>query len=154
MRIFLVDYRRLDSTYSLSSRVALLRELRNLTVLDLAKRSRFPIKRIESIESGEETWLSVTDRQVLARALGVEPAVLKEVENSPADYPGVFEKQEGPQKVDTDSMAEEILNGYTNIACPRCSTTLKTSVEFAYDIEGNPTKFARAYCPQCPFALR
>lgn len=149
-----MDYQKLDATYSLSSRVALLREFRNLTVLDLAKRSRFSIKRIEQIESGEETWLSVTDRQVLARALGVEPGVLKEVEFSPQDFPGVFDKKDSAGPVDTDSMAQEILKGYTDIKCPRCKTQLKTSIELAYDIEGAPTRFARAYCPQCPFLLR
>ena len=149
-----MDYRSLESASTLSTRVALLRELRNLTLLDLAKRSRFPIQRIERIESGEETWLSVSDRQVLAHALGVEPMVLKEVEFSPSDYPGVYESKLTPAAVDTDSMAEQILKGYTDINCPRCGTTLKTSIEFAYDMEGSPTKFARAYCPQCPFSLR
>lgn len=149
-----MDYRSLESASTLSTRVAFLRERKNLTLLDLAKRSRFPIQRIERIESGEETWLSVTDRQVLARALGVEPMLLKEVEYSPSDYPGVYQSKLMPAAVDTDSMAEQILKGYTDIKCPRCATTLKTSIEEAFDMEGNPTRFARAYCPQCPFSLR
>ena len=144
----------LELANSLSSRVALLREFRNMTVRDLAKRSHFTIRRIEGIESGEENWLSVSDRQILARALGVEPRVLKDVELSPDDYPGVYSNTVQPPPVDTDVMAENILKGYTDIKCPRCGTELKTSIEQALDVEGRPTNYARAYCPKCPFSLR
>lgn len=150
-----MDFPNLESTYTLSSRVAFLRESKNMTILDLAKRSRFSRERIERIESGEETWLSISDRQILARALGVEPGLLKDVESSPSDYPGVYDKKiPSTQVIDDDAMAERILKGYTDVDCPKCGTPLKTSVEDACDIEGAPTQFARAYCPKCPFSLR
>ena len=46
---------------TLSQRVAQLRELRNMTVRDLARASRFGLKRVEDIESGMETWFSATE---------------------------------------------------------------------------------------------
>src|SRR5947208_2102618 len=65
---------------TLARRIVQVREFRNMTVLDLALLANFSIKRVEELESGLETWLSSTDRQRLAKALSVEPSVLKEVE--------------------------------------------------------------------------
>src|SRR5262249_23206631 len=61
---------------TLAQRVRQLREFRNMTVKDLAKLSRFKISRLEEIELGFENWLSSSDRQLLAKALSVEPSVL------------------------------------------------------------------------------
>lgn len=133
---------------TLSRRVSQLRIMRNMTVFDLAKACRFPLERIEGIESGLEIWLSVTDRTILARALGVLPALLKEVECNPEDF------AEMQSSSNLDELAERVLQGETGLSCPNCGTVLKTSVERALDFEGNPTSFARAYCPSCPFALR
>ena len=135
---------------TLSRRVSQLRESRNLTIIDLARSCRFPVKRIEEIESGIEVWLSVTDRSILSRALGVQPAVLKEVEAGPED---IQISSYGQPENDTDFLAKEVLARLPNLACPRCGAILITSIESALDFEGLPTHFARAYCPVCPFAL-
>lgn len=134
---------------TLSRRVSQLRIMKNLTVLDLAKACRFSIERIEGIESGLEIWLSVTDRTILARALGVLPAVLKEVECNPADL-----TERRLPGCDLDELAGRVLKGEKDLSCPNCGTKLKCSIERALDFEGLPTSFARAYCPSCPFALR
>ena len=65
---------------TLAQRLSQLREFRNMTVLDLARSSRFSRQRIEDLEAGLESWLSSTDRQLLAKALAVEPKLLQKVE--------------------------------------------------------------------------
>ena len=70
----------LELAPTLAQRIAQLRDLRNMTQMDVARRTRFSLQRIEDIESGIETWLSATDRQLLAKALCVEPVLLQEVE--------------------------------------------------------------------------
>lgn len=137
---------------TLSRRVNKLREMRNMTVLDLAKSCRFTVSRIEAIESGLEIWLSFTDRTILARALGVMPAFLKEVESSPAELPEGEEYKQASEEL--ENLAELVLAGKENLSCPKCMAILKTGIESALDFEGNPTRFARAYCPVCPFVLR
>lgn len=135
---------------TLARRVSQLRDLKNLTVLDLSRVTRMSVKRIEAIESGQEIWLSIRDRTVLARALGVQPAILQEVEACPSEM--------SPARMQSvaavDEIAERILAGEVQIPCPQCQTNLKVSVEDALDFEGRPTQFARGYCPVCPFSLR
>lgn len=139
---------------TLSRRVSQLREKRNLTMLDLARNSKLPLKRIEAIESGQEIWLSVTDRTKLSRALGVPASVLQEVEVCPSEM-DEFEQMQKQEMLDSlDELADRILAGEVNIACPKCSATMKTAIENALDFEGNPVRYARAYCPVCPFSLR
>ena len=137
---------------TLAQRVQQLRAMYNMTVLDLAKATRFPVERIEAIESGVEIWLSVTDRAILARALRQVPAVLREVESSPEElWPG---RKGANREQEIDELAERILAGETKLPCPDCGEALKTTVEQAYDFEGNPEQYAHAYCSVCPFALR
>ncbi len=138
---------------SLSQRVGQLRERLNMTVLDLAKHCRFSIEKIERIESGMDVWLSVTDRTILARALRVLPAVLQEVEADPSQIIDSL-KEENRTAHDLEGMAAKILAGKKNIECPDCAATLKSSIEDAFDFEGNLVRLAHAYCPVCPFVLR
>lgn len=138
---------------TLALRVSRLREARNLTVRDLARLCHFTIRRIEEIEGGIEVWLSITDRSILARALGVQSETLREVEASPDDLKK-DRATTAAEQADLDRIADRVLAGEKNIACPRCGAILITAVENALDFEGQPTKFARAYCPVCPFAIR
>jgi transcriptional regulator with XRE-family HTH domain len=139
-----------DLACTLAIRVSQLRERRNLTVADVARLSRFSIKRVEEIEAGIEVWLSVTDRAILARVLGVQPSCLEEAEACPSD---LSPAAAGAPRTDFDDLARRVLKGEVNLACPKCGTILKTAIENALDFEGEPTRFARAYCPACPFAL-
>lgn len=135
---------------TLARRVRQLRELKNLTVLDISRASRMSLKRVEAIESGQEIWLSIKDRTILARALGVQAAILQEVEACPTELTET--RLASIQAV--DEIADRILAGEVQIPCPKCNTMLKCSVENAIDIEGQPTQFARAYCPVCPFSVK
>lgn len=137
----------LELAPTLARRVFQLRELRNMTVKDLAKSSRMPIGRIEDIEYGLETWLSTADRQVIAKALVVEPQLLQEVETRPQ----LTESLEHELKL--RELSDFILQGRTDLECPDCGHSLKCSIQHAYDIEEKPIKFAKAFCLKCPFVL-
>jgi transcriptional regulator with XRE-family HTH domain len=131
---------------TLARRVGQLRDLRNMTTKDLGRISRFGQQRIEDLEAGIETWLSVTDRQTLAKALVVEPSILQEVETQPGLFPST-------NNMDNQRLHEAILNGARDLECPQCRSTLKCSIQEGLDIEGKPIRFAKAYCSQCPFVL-
>ncbi len=148
MRQFKPLPQNLELAPTLARRIHQLRELRNLTLVDLSKQTRFTIERIQELESGFETWLSAPDRQRLATALSVQPELFKEVERRS----GLEESQSDRQR--EDALVEAILSGQPGLLCPQCGQTLKTSVQEALDIEERPTKFAKAFCPKCPFIIK
>lgn len=136
---------------TLAQRIFQLRELRNMTVRDLAEASRFSINRIEDLESGLETWLSSADRQLLARALVIEPNLLKEVEYrlpaSGADS-AMFDRER------CQNLGEAILAGGRDLQCPDCGSNLSCDVQEGMDMDERPFVFAKASCRKCPFVLR
>ncbi|HEY9793374.1 MAG TPA: helix-turn-helix transcriptional regulator [Candidatus Obscuribacterales bacterium] len=136
----------LELAPTLARRVNQLRELRNLTVKDLSKMTRFTLERVEDIEAGLESWLSATDRQRLAAALAIEPVLLQEVETRP--------KQGEKGEVENEAIIDAILNGARQLQCPQCGGQLQCSLQDALDLDGNPTRFAKAYCTKCPFILK
>jgi transcriptional regulator with XRE-family HTH domain len=138
-----------DLAPTLAQRVFQIREMRNLTVKDLAQMSRFSISRIEDIESGVETWLSASDRQLLAKALSVEPLLLLEVEGKRLDSASADEKL----KIQVE-LAEKIMQGQREQTCPNCGSSLKCSIEHGLDLDGRVEEFAKAFCIKCPFVLR
>ena len=136
---------------SLAQRVHQLREIRNMTLRDLAKSTKFGIKRLEEIEAGFETWFSSTDRQLLAKALSVEPSLIEEVENRyKTDIDVKFNTI--PEQIKAD-LERAILAGVKNLNCPVCGENLKCVIQYAFDINGEPIELARANCHRCPFIL-
>jgi transcriptional regulator with XRE-family HTH domain len=134
---------------TLAQRVRQLREFRNMTVRDLGKATKFGIPRIEDIESGIETWLSTTERQILAKALVVDPITIQEVETKANNEV----EAEFLQRVSND-ISDSILHGARDLECPGCGGTLKCSVQQGIDLENRPIYFAKAFCVKCPFILR
>lgn len=132
---------------TLAQRVKQLREHRNMTVKDLARWSRFSMNRIEDIESGIETWLSSSDRQLLCKALVVEPFLLEEVEvrSSSIDSKAL--------EIARYDLAQFILRGDCDLKCPLCGGSLRCSIQDAFDLEGNPVRLPKAFCISCPFVL-
>jgi transcriptional regulator with XRE-family HTH domain len=139
-----------DLEGTLARRVLQLREMRNLTLLDLSERSHFTVKRLEDIEAGLETWLSASDRQRLARALVVDAITLQEVEVRRA-----LDKEDTVQYAAIlREIADSVLTGARELTCPQCGNTLRCRVQEGLDIDGQPIYFAKAYCLKCPFTLK
>ncbi len=137
---------------SLAQRVNQLRQFRNMTVQDLAKASRFPIDRIEDLEAGLETWLSASDRQLLANALGIEPSLLQAVEARASTNKTKESLAYNEQVV--QQISATILNGGKDLECPDCGSILKCNIQRGTDLEGYPIAYARAFCIRCPFVLK
>jgi transcriptional regulator with XRE-family HTH domain len=137
---------------TLARRIWQLRDVRNMTVRDLAKASRFSVERIDDIEQGLETWLSSTDRQVLAKALNVEPILLQEVERRAKINAENYDQQ--LVTAHHDRLAESILSGARDLECPNCGGTLKCTVQEGWDLHQKPICFPKAFCLSCPFLFR
>jgi len=135
---------------TLARRLVELRERKNLTVKDLAQESRFSKQRIEDLESGLETWLSSTDRQLLARALAVDPIIIQEVEARPR-----LEPTDDPERYNAilADLTDSILKGVKELECPQCGNTLRCRVQQGIDMDEHPVYFAKAFCSKCPFVL-
>lgn len=133
---------------TLAQRVNQFREWRNLTVRDVARLTRFTMNRVEDIEGGLETWLSSTDRQLLAKALSVEPYLLQEVERKSNLEP------DAAQRRNLLLIGDAIQNGARELECPNCGGTLKCSMVEGFDMKGNPISFPKAFCLKCPFILK
>ena len=132
---------------TLARRVFQLREFRNMTRKDLSRYCRLSEERIDDIEGGIETWLSVTERQMLAKALSVEPIIIQEVESRPNLG------AETMYKVEIE-LGKRILEGAAQMECPKCGGTLNCRIEQGYDIDGNTIKMAKAFCLKCAYVLR
>ncbi len=118
-------------TSTLAQRIQGLRSLNNFTVLDLAKLTKIPIKQIEDIESGLDTWLSSVLRQKLANALKVEPNLLLEVEFK--DY------------VDIKFVDYKI--------CPNCKIDLQLKTYEGFDFNNDVVQLQKFYCSKCPYVI-
>ena len=137
---------------TLAQRLSQLREFRNLTIRDLSKQSRFTITRIEDLEAGLETWLSATDRQLLAKALNIEAFLLQEVEQRAVLSSTVESRSYSVDRI--REIAHSIINGARDLECPECGGPLKCSIQQGLDMENNEVILARAFCTRCPFILR
>lgn len=124
-----------------------------MTIKDLAKGTRFSVQRIEDIEAGIETWLSSSDRQLLAKALIVEPGLLQEVEARTSAAHQMPESRMFDQETARE-LGRVILNGARELECPDCGGTLRCNVEVGLDIEGHEIRMPKAFCTKCPFTLR
>lgn len=137
---------------TLASRLNQLREFRNMTKKDLANASRISDKRIDDLEAGLETWLSASDRQIIAKALFIDPRILKEAEYRPNDssHPSYAAMSSKINKEIEDS----ILQGARDLSCPQCGCHLRCSVQERRDIHNQKIFFAKAFCAKCPFTLK
>ncbi len=136
---------------TLASRVSFLRNARKIHIAELALKARVPVKLLEDIEAGIETWLSVTVRQRIASILKVDPIILEEVEVKTISSQ---ELQKEPPMELLERISEDILSGIKNINCPLCSSPLKIWIQEGLDLNENPVKAAKAHCTVCVFQLR
>ena len=122
------------------------REKAGYSIYGLSDRSGIPVEVIEDIESGKELFLSVTQRQRLARVLKCS---INEIKKYEVDYE--FEM------VPADSISElreRILKRETNLKCPLCGEPLITRIARMYDIEDNLILSPKAHCVKCVFQIK
>lgn len=122
------------------------REQAGLSALGLAKKSNVKIEIIEDIESGKELFLSVTQRQQLARVLKCSPKELKEHER---EY-----KFEVVSEEAIEDLKSRILKRETNLRCPMCGEPLITRIARMYDLEDNLILQPKAHCVKCIFQIK
>lgn len=122
------------------------REIAGLSLTGLANKTNIRLEILEDIESGKELFLSVTQRQQIARVLKCSPKELKELEKS-------FEFQEISDDV-IDNIKAQILNHKTNLKCPMCGEPLITRIAKMYDIEDNLVLQPKAHCIKCVFQIK
>ena len=136
---------------TLASRVSFLRNARRIHIEELSIQARVPLKLVEDIEAGIETWLPVSVRQRIARVLKVDPNILEEVEVKKIngdDFP-----KEPPLEL-LERIQEEIISGGKDIKCPLCSNPLKVWIQEGFDLNDNPIKAPKAHCTVCVFQFK
>ncbi len=122
------------------------REKAGLSITGLANKTNIKLEILEDIESGKELFLSVTQRQQLARVLKVSPKELKEYERS-------YEFQEISDDI-IDNIKTQILNHKTDLRCPMCGEPLITRIAKMYDLDDNLVLQPKAHCVKCVFQIK
>lgn len=135
---------------TLAGRVRFWRERRMLSPELLALKSHLPLRLIEDIESGLETFLSPATRQRLARALHIQADRIREVEKPP----------QAPL-CETASLRQAGFNLHEAILrdpsashpCPACGAPLNIRLFERRDLHGSPLEVIKASCVACLFRL-
>ena len=122
------------------------RESAGLSISGLASKSNIKLEILEDIESGKELFLSVTQRQQLARVLKCSPKELKQYERS---YEFDVVSDETIELIKT-----KILNHETNLRCPMCGEPLITRIAKMYDLDDNLVLEPKAHCVKCVFQIK
>ena len=122
------------------------REKAGLSITGLANRTNIKLEILEDIESGKELFLSVTQRQQLARILKCSPQELK-----------IREKEYRFEVIEDEvleNLKRRILNRETDLKCPICGEPLITRIAKMYDLEDNLVLQPKAHCVKCIFQIK
>lgn len=131
---------------SLAEFIQTKREKAGYSLSGLANRASISIETLEDIESGRDSFLSVSVRQKLARVLKCSPSEIKKYE------------REYEFEIITDDVIENlknrILRRETNLRCPMCGEPLITRIAKMHDLEDNPVLEPKAHCVKCIFQIK
>ena len=136
---------------TLASRVSFLRNARRIHIAELSLQARVPIKLLEDIEAGIETWLPTSVRQRISIVLKVDPKILEAVEVKNLKSEELYRNPPGEL---IERICEEILEGISDIKCPTCGSEMKTWIQEGFDLNGAPIKTPKGYCKSCVFQIR
>ena len=136
---------------TLASRVSFLRNGRRIHIADLSLQAKVPIKLLEDIEAGIETWLPTSVRQRIAIVLKVDPKILEEVEVKNLKTEELYRNPPGEL---IERLCEEILEGVNDIKCPLCSSEMRVWIQEGFDLNGEAIKTPKGYCKSCVFQIR
>ena len=131
---------------SLAEFIQVRREKVGLSITGLANKTNIKLETLEDIESGKELFLSVTQRQQLARVLKCSPKELKEHERE-------YRFKSVNDEV-IENLRTRILNHETNLRCPMCGEPLVTRIAKMYDLEDNLVLLPKAHCVKCVFQIK
>ena len=131
---------------SLAEFIQLRREKAGYSTYGLAEKANIPIEILEDIESGKELFLSVTQRQKLARVLKCSPAEIKQYERS-YEFEVILDDV-------VDEIKSKILRRETNLKCPLCGEPLVTRIARMHDLEDNLVLQPKAHCVKCIFQIK
>ncbi len=139
--------KQINENISLAQFVSNLREKLGFSKSGLAKRCNLNEETIDSIESGQDLFLSSTVRQKLAKGLKISPGDIKLYEKDfNIENPISFEEIE--------NIKLKILNKESNIICPKCGNILNTRLAKMYDLEDNLILHPKANCSKCTFQIK
>ncbi len=136
---------------TLASRVSFLRNARRIHIAELSLQAKVPIKLLEDIEAGIETWLPTSIRQRISIVLKVDPRILEEVEVKNRRFEGLYKEPPGEL---IERICEEILEGIHDIKCPLCGSGMKVWIQDGFDLNGGTIKTPKGHCKNCVFQIR
>ena len=122
------------------------REEAGLSLIGLARKINASQEELEDIESGKELFLPVTLRQKLAKGLKCQISELKELEKN------IDSKSVSSYKI--DELKNKILEGCTDLVCPKCGAPLIIKIVKMYDLEDKPAYHPKAHCSKCVFQIK
>ena len=121
-------------------------EIAGLSTTGLSKKSNIKLDILEDLISGKELFLSVTQRQQLAKILKCSINEIKEHEKT---Y--IF-NEISPETI--SELKKQILNRVTNLKCPICGEPLITRIARSYDLDDNLILKPKAHCVKCVFQIK
>ena len=121
-------------------------EIAGLSITGLSKKSNIKLDILEDLISGKELFLSVTQRQQLAKILKCSINEIKEHEKT---Y--IF-NEISPETI--SELKKQILNRVTNLKCPICGEPLITRIARSYDLDDNLILKPKAHCVKCVFQIK
>jgi transcriptional regulator with XRE-family HTH domain len=131
---------------SLAEFIQTRREIAGYSIYGLADRANIELEVLEDIEAGRELFLSVSQRQKLARVLKCSPSEIKKYEK---DYEFEIVSDEI-----IDELKSKILRRETNLRCPLCGEPLVTRIARMHDLEDNLVLQPKAHCVKCVFQIK
>lgn len=131
---------------SLAEFIQINREKVGLSISGLAKKTNIKVELLEDIEAGKELFLSVTQRQQIARVIKCSPQDLKLRERS-------YEFDVINDDI-IDNLKKRILNRETNLKCPLCGEPIVTRIARMHDLDDNLILTPKAHCVKCIFQIK
>lgn len=122
------------------------RDALGLSPNGLAKKCHLKLDLIEKIEAGQDLFLPTTVRQSLAKGLRCSLDEIKELEK---DIDTKF-----VDDILIIDLKKRILDGETDLVCPKCHSPLITRIAKMYDLEDNLMLHPKARCSKCVFQIK
>lgn len=122
------------------------REKLGLTTSGFAKKCHLDLTFVEQIEAGQELFLPVTLRQILAKGLRCDPNEIKELEKS-------FDTEFISEEI-INTLKDAILSGKKELTCPKCGSLLVTRIAKMYDLEDQLMLHPKGRCSKCVFQIK